>query len=60
MTPQLDTLLLLTASFHALIFAAIRYTDFPHPDTPFPVLMTVLFLYALLTQAPLALLQHRL
>ena len=58
MTPTLNTLLLLTVSFHALTFAVIRCTDFPHSDTPFTVMMTVLFLYVLFTLAPLVLLPH--
>ena len=58
MTSTLDILLLLTASFHVLTFAAIRCTDFPHSDTPLAVMMTVLCLYVLCTLAPLVVLPH--
>jgi hypothetical protein len=55
MTPTLTTLLLLTSAFHALTFAAILYTSFPHPQIPFHVVATGLFLYVLLPLAPLGL-----
>ena len=53
MTPHLITILLLSASFHALTFAIALYAGFPHPYTPFPLVGTVLLLYVFLTLAPL-------
>lgn len=60
MTPNLTTLLLLTGAFHALALAAVLYTGFPHPDTPFLIVATVLLLYVLLTLVPLVFLPYRL
>ena len=56
MTPHLTLLLLLSGSFHALTFARVCYTGFPHPPTPFPLVGTVLVLYVVPTLAPLVLL----
>jgi hypothetical protein len=56
MTPHLTLLFLLSGSVHALTFAIVRYTGFPHPHTPFPLVGTVLSLSVVLTLAPLVLL----
>jgi hypothetical protein len=49
----LDTLVVLTGAFRAVIFAAVQYTGFPQRDTPFLLFALVLFLYVLLILAPL-------
>lgn len=59
MPPNLTILPLLTGSCHALPFAAVLYTGYPHPDTPFIVAM-VLLLYVFLILAPLVFLPYRL
>jgi len=60
MTPHLTLLLLLTGSVHALTFATVLYTGFPHLDTLYPIVGTVFILYVLVTPASLVLLPPRL
>jgi len=60
MTPHLTLLLLLTGSFHALTFATVLSTGFPHLDTLFLIVRTVFFLYVLVTPTPLVFLPPRL
>ena len=59
MTPDLIALFLRTSSFHALTFAAVMSTGFPHPKIPFKVVGTVLLLSVLLTLVPWVFLLHR-
>ena len=43
MTPDLIVLFLQTSLFHALTFAAVMSTGFPHPKTPIKVVGTAPF-----------------
>jgi hypothetical protein len=56
MPPTLVPLFLLLGSFSALTIATVMYAGFPRSETRFPLVVTLLLVYAVLTVTPLVLL----